>query len=755
MGSPVIGQPYPMPNQQYGYAQPMPAPIYVQNTGGVYPTNRGYALHDQVDELNRYQGGRSRGYNSGPDSSLLIATLVSEQDSMYGTNMLENLTPADMDYIQSLMARGTPEHEAYRMAFDRKPHVVLPPKVHGETSADKRALEDAIQLSLTESSRRASRPDVPAGSDRADQEALEKAIQLSLLESQGHSQSRNNASSYGSGYNSAYTTSNNTHHTVHAPAPPPNTYRSDEGSYTGSDFHSEDGYSRTSTASRPYDRQYPYNLSTERPKPVNNMTEEDYAKARLLREAEEIRARAYGGGSGSGGSAVHTAELFPSYPRPYPSHAAHQHQQRDVRGSYDDSRSDDYTVDSRDSRSLDNRSQYSHGQDTRDTRDTRDRDRAYTANHASAAAYTTTTHTTVHRNVPAPYPSAAPAYSAAPYAPAYAAPQPYGAPYGRTVSPPLPYRTEDVDYDSSSDAEGKDDDRSEDQYRRNYAAPPGGKQHSRSSNYTSTRSISVGDDGEYTPRDREAPYKNNAHQANTTSYTTTTNYHTNNTNYHNNNSQQQYRSQSPPSYRSPSPSPGSGGVHLANLAVASDTAHYNNYSTSSATRAQNVTQQVSNRSRAASPVTKGPLARIPSFTSPTNPNSTTASSTAGMGSPEGRSLSRVPSFSAPRVLPPAPVSNSNNSRVGIATSSESSDVNDVIVVNSKVSSGSITARTDRSDATTNNNTAYNTTTATNNTSTTTTTAGNTTSAEGALPQHEWRKTLTRLVSKLTIDSDED
>lgn len=129
MGSPVIGQPYPMPNQQYGYAQPMPAPIYVQNTGGVYPTNRGYALHDQVDELNRYQGGRSRGYNSGPDSSLLIATLVSEQDSMYGTNMLENLTPADMDYIQSLMARGTPEHEAYRMAFDRKPHVVLPPKV--------------------------------------------------------------------------------------------------------------------------------------------------------------------------------------------------------------------------------------------------------------------------------------------------------------------------------------------------------------------------------------------------------------------------------------------------------------------------------------------------------------------------------------------------------------------------------------------------------------------------------------------------
>jgi len=127
MGQPVMGQ--PVMGQPYGYAQPMPAPIYVQNTGGVYPANRGYALHEQVDELSRYQGSRPRTYNTGPDSSLLIATLVSEQDSMYGTNMLENLSPADMDFIQGLMARGTPEHEAYRMAFDRKPHVVLPPKV--------------------------------------------------------------------------------------------------------------------------------------------------------------------------------------------------------------------------------------------------------------------------------------------------------------------------------------------------------------------------------------------------------------------------------------------------------------------------------------------------------------------------------------------------------------------------------------------------------------------------------------------------
>jgi hypothetical protein len=43
--------------------------------------------------------------------------------------MLENITPMDQEYITSLMQRGVPEHEALRMAFDRKPHALVPPKV--------------------------------------------------------------------------------------------------------------------------------------------------------------------------------------------------------------------------------------------------------------------------------------------------------------------------------------------------------------------------------------------------------------------------------------------------------------------------------------------------------------------------------------------------------------------------------------------------------------------------------------------------
>ena len=130
VGQPMVGQPYAVPvqAQPYGYGQPVPmqAPAYIPAPG--YRDVRGNILNDQIDEFNRYHSHRPRN-NNNEDSSLLIATLVSEQDAMYGTNMLENITPADLEFIQSLMSRGMPEHEAYRMAFERKPHTVRPPKV--------------------------------------------------------------------------------------------------------------------------------------------------------------------------------------------------------------------------------------------------------------------------------------------------------------------------------------------------------------------------------------------------------------------------------------------------------------------------------------------------------------------------------------------------------------------------------------------------------------------------------------------------
>jgi hypothetical protein len=136
MGAPMMGSPYAVPAQPYGYIPPVPAmaaPVYVQQQGaggygGGYRES-GNMLNDQITAMNQYQSSRPSQYSSsGQDSSLLIATLVSEQDAMYGTNMLENISPLDLEYIQSLMQRGVPEHEAYRMAFDRKPHAVRPPK---------------------------------------------------------------------------------------------------------------------------------------------------------------------------------------------------------------------------------------------------------------------------------------------------------------------------------------------------------------------------------------------------------------------------------------------------------------------------------------------------------------------------------------------------------------------------------------------------------------------------------------------------
>ena len=120
-----MGQPYGMPPP--AYYPPLPA-------AGGFAGSTSYrdrtSLTDQIEELERYERTRLPQYSSSTgDNSLLIATLVSEQDALYGTNMLENITAMDQEYIQGLMARGVPEHEALRMAFDRKPHSLIPPKV--------------------------------------------------------------------------------------------------------------------------------------------------------------------------------------------------------------------------------------------------------------------------------------------------------------------------------------------------------------------------------------------------------------------------------------------------------------------------------------------------------------------------------------------------------------------------------------------------------------------------------------------------
>lgn len=141
------------------------------------------------------------------DEAVFVAMLCSEQDALYGTNMLEDITPDDRIYIDSLIARGVPENEALRLSFERKPH---PYKVKNkpqgpDTEADRNALEQAIQASLTESSIRASQPDrpyhdeidptvlgqledVPRPSAKADEDALQAALRLSLLDASSGTQ---------------------------------------------------------------------------------------------------------------------------------------------------------------------------------------------------------------------------------------------------------------------------------------------------------------------------------------------------------------------------------------------------------------------------------------------------------------------------------------------------------------------------------------------------------------------------------------
>lgn len=548
----------------------------------------------------------------------------------------------------------------------------------GETFADKKALEDAIQASLTESSRRACRPDTTPN-DRADQEALEKAIQLSLLESTSHY--------------SGQTTSNNTQSSyAQASSQPTSSYRADEQSYSGSEYYSEADENRrlpSGPDTRPFDRQYPYNLSAERPietlsrpKPVNLMTEEDYTRARLLREAEEIRARAYGGSAGSVTSG--TSE----YSRPYPPH----HQQY-----RNDGGEDDYTVDSRNSRgsqgsrSMDSRSQYSydrHPQHGHLHGHGHGHQHVHGHNHGQhgqyaqndRTTYTSSSHTAVHRSMPAPH-------NAHPYpvSQPYPAPQVAANYYGD--SSPAQYRVEEADYDSqsySNSEEGKDDF----DHRQDFVQQ--GKKHSRSSNYTSTSSISAADEGDYTPRSNEEQYRSNYNQ------------------YNNNGpGGSPYRPGSPPSNSS------------------GERAQYpSNYA-----RAPAMPPPGANLQRSASPAinsaNNGQLPRVPSFITPRSTQS--ASPVPGAGPGVGGpvpSLARVPSFITPR--PPVPPAAAQvTPRVGIAGEVEASAASATASANANVSS-------------------------------TTSVDGSVVSApDPSLPQFERRKTLMRLVSKLTVDSDED
>lgn len=277
-----------------------------------------------------------------------------------------------------------------------------------DSLADKKALEEAIQLSLTESSRRASQPDRPSyvrtfeapakstpisscsfycsavnfhqwiqssyaapSSDRADEEALEKAIQLSLQESKNRSSdNRYQQNNYGSGYsgnatsshlqssaayaseyghsygNSSADSHHSQSHSYHAPPQRPSSYRGgDDASVGSASYYAQEGdHGQYSSQRRPsdvptFDRQYPYNLSHERPADVLNRpyhvpppvpishpppVHDGYARAadhrdthyeydhtstsgsayhssneyerqqRSAREVEELRARAYG-----------------------------------------------------------------------------------------------------------------------------------------------------------------------------------------------------------------------------------------------------------------------------------------------------------------------------------------------------------------------------------------------------------------------------------------------------------------------------
>ena len=469
---------------------------------------------------------------------------------------------------------------------------------------------------------------------------------------------------------SGQTTSNNTQMANGQTASRNASYRTDDVSNSGSEYYSEgvdQRRPRSDSDTRPFDRQYPYNLSTEnpietlsRPKPVNTMTEDDYARARLLREAEELRARAYGGG----GSVVSGTN---EYPRSYP----HQHQQ------YRNDGEDDYTVDSRVSRgSQGSRSQYSYD---RHPQHGLSQGHVHQGQYAQNehAVYTTTSQTAVHRAVPGPH-----------HTQPYALSQPYPTQHPQGVAgyyndrkdpSPMQYRVEDGEYDSHSD-EGKDDF----DHRQTYVRQ--GNKNSRSSNFTSTSSISAADEGEYTPRSTEGSFKTNYDQFGNHA-----------------------PGQSPNRIVSPAGRNGEGAQYGSTTSI--------QYTTTTTSRAPAPPpSHGAHLARSASPAPNNPLVRVPSFITPR----TRSPSPAPMAGGPVPTLARVPSFRPP--VAPAQVT----PRVGIAgeagvSTSETTTVATEANVRSTTSvDGSVNSSSDPS-----------------------------------LPQFERRKTLMRLVSKLTVDSDED
>ena len=464
---------------------------------------------------------------------------------------------------------------------------------------------------------------------------------------------------------SGQTTSNNTQMAYGQTASRNASYRTDDVSYSGSEYYSEgvdQRRPRSDSDTRPFDRQYPYNLSTEnpietlsRPKPINTMTEDDYARARLLREAEELRARAYGGG----GSVVSGTN---EYPRSYP----HQHQQQ-----YRNDGEDDYTVDSRASRgSQGSRSQYSYD---RHPQQGHSQGHAYQGQYAQneQAVYTTTSHTAVHRAVPVPH-------HAQPYAVQH--PQGVAGYYTDRKDPsPMQYRVEDGEYDSNSD-EGKDD------FDHRQAYVRQGNKNSRSSNFTSTSSISAADEGEYTPRSTEGSFKTNYDQFGNHA-----------------------PGQSPNRIVSPGGRSGEGAQYGSTTSI--------QYTTTTTSRAPAPPpSHGAHLARSASPAPNNPLVRVPSFITPR----TRSPSPAPMAGGPVPTLARVPSFRPP--VAPAQVT----PRVGIAgEAGVSTSVTTTVATEANVRS------TTSVDGSVNS------------------------SSDPSLPQFERRKTLMRLVSKLTVDSDED
>ncbi|KAJ1439731.1 hypothetical protein B484DRAFT_168551 [Ochromonadaceae sp. CCMP2298] len=136
------GPPYGPP----GYGGPMQGgPMGPRNMGQqpiVYrvparqqPRSADSLMLEQIEEMERiernrgwsnsrgnpsYSGGGGGGGGGRADDALEVAMLVSQQDAQFGTNMLEEVTSQDRDFVRSLTDQGVREHEALKICFDRK-----------------------------------------------------------------------------------------------------------------------------------------------------------------------------------------------------------------------------------------------------------------------------------------------------------------------------------------------------------------------------------------------------------------------------------------------------------------------------------------------------------------------------------------------------------------------------------------------------------------------------------------------------------